>query len=154
MASRGTTHVPSVYILLRKGNTIAFLLRHNTDYMNGKYCVPTGHVEYLEEYTTAALRETQEEAGVTIDPANLRYIHTAARLHEGKDHVRLDIYFEATEWEGEAYNAEPQKHAELVWFEVDNLPYDKLIPSHAGVLKQIFAGKYFSKHGWSNSSGT
>jgi len=147
---RGTTQVPSVYILLRKEDKIAFLLRHNTDYMNGKYCVPTGHVENLEKYTVAATREAKEETGVTIQPEDLKYIHTAARLHEDKDHVRLDIYFEADKWHGDAHNAEPNKHSELVWFDANNLPYEKIIPSHAGVLKEILVGKQFSEHGWAN----
>jgi 8-oxo-dGTP pyrophosphatase MutT (NUDIX family) len=145
---RGTTQVPSVYILLRRSGKIAFLLRHNTDYMNGKYCTPTGHVEALERHTNAAIREAFEEAGVRIDPENLKYIHTAARLHEDKDHVRMDVYFEATDWEGKAHNAEPNKHRELVWFDAKALPYEKLIPSHAAVLKEILAGKKYSEHGW------
>src|SRR5215471_20134756 len=99
---RGTTHVPSIYVILRKAGKIAFLQRTNTDFMNGKYCLPGGHVEGLERYREAAVREAKEEAGVDIAESDLVFMHTLERFCG--DHVRVDVFFEATVWQGEPYN--------------------------------------------------
>lgn len=143
---RGTTCVPSVYTILRRDNKIAFVLRHNTDYMNGKYSLPAGHAEGDEAYTRAAAREALEEAGVHVDPAKVRHVHTMQR-HQG-DHIRVDIFFEADSWEGEPYNAEPQSHSELVWFADDDLPFEELMDFQADALRAIIRGETYSESGF------
>lgn len=143
---RGTTCVPSVYTILRRDNKIAFVLRQNTDYMNGKYSLPAGHAEGDEAYTVAAMREASEEAGVRVDPAQVRHIHTMQR-HRG-DHIRVDFFFEADSWEGEPYNAEPESHGELAWFADDDLPFDKLMDFQAAALRSIEKGETYSEFGF------
>ncbi len=143
---RGTTQVPSVYVILRHEGKIAFVMRQNTGFMDGFYSLPAGHVEDMETYKQAAVRETKEEAGVDIDEADLRYVHTVQR--HGGDHVRIDVYFEAEKWKGEPYNAEPERHSKLEWLDAGNLPNDEIQDYQARALQNIAKGEYYSQFGW------
>jgi 8-oxo-dGTP diphosphatase len=133
-------------MILRRDGKIAFVSRQNTDFMNGKYCVPSGHAEGEEAYRTAAIREALEEAGVRVDIADVRHVHTMQR-HQG-DHIRTDFFFEADSWEGEPYNAEPQSHGELVWFAEDDLPFEKIMDFQAAALRAIKKGETYSEFGF------
>lgn len=92
---RGTTNIPSVYVLLRKNGKVAFLKRANTGYKDGTFALPSGHVEAGESFRQAAVRETWEEVGVRVSPNELRQIYTMQR-NEGVDNIRVDVFFEAT----------------------------------------------------------
>lgn len=143
---RGTIHVPSVYIILRRQGNVAFVLRQNTDFMNGTYSLPAGHVESMETYREAAIREANEEVGVSIELQDLQFVHLMEREHG--DHIRMDVFFEAAAWCGEPYNAEPDVHGELAWFPADALPYEKLMDFQAAALRRIVAGDTYSEFGW------
>lgn len=65
---RGTTHIPEVSVLIRKGDKILFVLRTNTGWMDGFYALPGGHLEADENFTNAGVREAHEEVGITIGP--------------------------------------------------------------------------------------
>jgi 8-oxo-dGTP diphosphatase len=145
---RGTTNIPSVYILLKRDGKLAFVLRSNTDFKNGEYCLPAGHAEGLESFKHAAVREAKEEAGVTISPDNLRHLHTMHRYCG--DHVRVDVFFEAESWDGEPFNAEPESHSELAWFDEANLPFEKIVDWQAAALKSIQNDETYSEFKWPN----
>jgi 8-oxo-dGTP diphosphatase len=137
------------FVIFRKKGKIAFLLRENTNWMNGKYGLPAGKVEPNESATAAAIREVQEEVGVTIKPQDLKHLLTVYRTSSnyGEDRPWVDIIFEAGSWQGELHNAEPHKHADLVWLDPDNLP-DNLTPYVTFFLDQIAAGNHYAEHGW------
>ncbi len=133
------------YVILRKDNKVAFILRENTAWMNGYYGLPSGKVEKNERYLAAAVREAKEEAGVDITPKDLIPLHTSHRKEP--EMTWVDIYFEATSWEGEPYNAEPHMHAELKWLDPKKLPKN-IIPGVRFAIEQIAAGKIYSEFGW------
>lgn len=112
--------------------------------MNDHYGFPSGKVEKNESYAKAAVREAKEETGVDIDEGDLRFIHVMHRK-EGTDWV--DVYFEATKWQGEPRNAEPHMHSELAWFDLHKLP-DNTIPSVKFAIDQITKGSVYSEYGW------
>ena len=132
------------YLLIRRGNKLAFVLRSNTDWMKSHYGLPSGKVEKGESFTDAVIREAKEEIGIGIKPQDLKYVHTAHR-HEETDWV--DVYFEAVKWSGEPYNAEPQMHSDIAWLNPNDLPTNT-IPATVFALKEIGLGKYYSEYGW------
>ena len=139
-----TPYIASFVILKQAGKT-AFVLRANTRWMNGYYGLPSGKVEPGETYTQAAVREAKEEAGVDIEPQNLVFVHAAHR--HGKDSEWVDIYFEATQWQGKPYNAEPHKSSELAWLDSLALP-NNTVPTVRAALMAIQSGQLYSEHGW------
>jgi 8-oxo-dGTP diphosphatase len=136
------------YVILRKDGKIAFVLRSNTAWMNGYYGLPSGKVEQGEPFSKAALREAFEEAGVEISESNLSHVLTMHRKEaEDIDNTWVDVFFEAIQYEGEPYNAEPHVHDELAWLDPDNLP-ENIIPSVRAALDFIAAGERFAEWGW------
>lgn len=139
------TPYTAVYVIFRKADKIAFLLRQNTNYMNGHYGLPSGKVEKRESFTSAAVREIKEEVGVTLHRDDLKQIFTGQRVHP--DSAWVDIVFEAVNWEGEPYNAEPHVHGELAWLDPAHLP-DNMVPYVRFYIEQIWAGKTYAEFGW------
>ncbi|MGO4426306.1 hypothetical protein AB4Z54_48290, partial [Streptomyces sp. MCAF7] len=65
----------------------------------------------------------------------------------------LALFFEATEWEGEITNQEPDKCAGWRWFDTDDLPSDwtdpaNMIPYAAEALERIAKSRMYSEWGW------
>lgn len=135
-------------VILRKKGKIAFVLRANTNYMDGFYDLPSGKVEKEERLSRASKREGGEEAGVKIALSGLRLVHVMHRLGEDSEPKEwLDTYFEASEYQGEPYNAEPKSHDELAYFDPKKLP-DNLIPAVRFAIEKIEAGEIYSEYGW------
>lgn len=144
--SKSATARVAAYVIFRKNNKVAFVLRSNTGWMDGHWGLPSGKVDEGETYKQAAVREAKEEVGVDVLEEDLRYVHTAHR-HAEDDWV--DVYFEVLKWKGELVNNEPYIHSELGWFEVDKLP--KKIASVETALKAIENNIQYSEYGWGSS---
>lgn len=138
--------IPAVYLVLRKDNQVLLLRRANTGYQDGKYGLVAGHLDGDESATSAMVREAKEEAGITVKPEDLRFAHLAHRLNRNQPgQERVDIFFEATDWQGEIVNAEPEKCDDLSWFDAENLP-DDMLPFVRLVLADIARGKQYSEY--------
>lgn len=135
----------AAYVIFRRDNKIAFVLREHTKWMNGYYGLPSGKVELGESFSAAAIREAREETGVIVLAEDLRYLLTVHRL-DG-DSTWVDICFEATKWDGEPYNAEPEIHSKLTWLDPTDL-LKNVVPSVRFMLEQIQAGKTYAEYGW------
>jgi len=85
-----TPHIAS-YVVFRKGDRQALVLRSNTKWMNGYYGLVSGKVENNENFLQAAIREAKEEAGVVLTPKDLKYLMTMHRFEDGSDWV--DVFF-------------------------------------------------------------
>lgn len=137
----------AVFVILRRNDKIAFVMRSNTDWMNGYYGLPAGKVEVHERALAAAVREAKEEAGVIIAEEALTFVHTGHRRAEDDTLAWIDLVYEVDEWEGEPYNAEAEKHSELAWLDPTNLP-ENVVPSIRFELEKIQQGQVYSEYGW------
>lgn len=139
------------FVLLRRKNKIAMVLRKNTTYMDGYYGLPAGKSEWFEPFSVGAAREAREEAGIDINLAHLRFVHIAHRHGvaqiEQKFMDWVDVYFEADHWNGEPYNAEEHKAEHLEWLDLDNLP-ENIVPPQRAALEYIRDGVFYSEFGW------
>lgn len=139
----------SSYVIIRRDNKIAFVLRSKTGWLDGNYTVPAGKVEHQERFLQAAVREGKEEAGVILTQQDLIFVHMMHRSTDDATRYWIDVFFEAQKWKGEPYNAEPHMHGELVWLDPQNLPAN-MVPNVRYALEQIEIGKMYSEFGWAS----
>lgn len=134
------------YIIFRKEEKIALLLRENVTWMSGHYGLPAGKVENGEFFTACAVRESKEEVGVDVKPEDLNVVLVMHR-NSSDDMSWVDVFFEAVNWGGQLQNAEPDVHSELAWYSLDELP-ENTIPNVRFALEQIRDGKRYCEYDW------
>lgn len=135
------------FVIIRQNNKVVFVLRQNTDWMNGYYGLPSGKVEKGETFTECAIREAREEAGVTITEEDLRPVHFMHRKSTDDTDSWVDVYFEVSSYSGEVINGEPELHSAIEWLDLNDLPAN-IIPPVKAALENIKAGKIYSEFGW------
>lgn len=122
MTKKRNIAFPAVFLFLRDGNKILLTRRFKTDYFDGWYSVPAGHVDAGELPLDAIVREVKEEIGVTVEKKDITFVHCLYRTKHDETGDRVDIFFTATKWTGEITNAEPHKCDDVRWFPVRSLP--------------------------------
>jgi 8-oxo-dGTP diphosphatase len=135
----------AVFLIFRQGNEILLLRRFNTGHNDGSYSLVSGHVDDGETFIQAAIREADEEAGVKISSNDLSLAYV---LHnKNPDSVYVNIFLNVTKWEGEIFNAEPEKCDDLSWFDMENLP-ENTIDYIRHTLDEVEDGKNFGHYGF------
>ncbi|MDO8428981.1 MAG: NUDIX domain-containing protein [Candidatus Diapherotrites archaeon] len=137
--------IPAVYLVLVTDSILLMLKRKNTGYHDGEYGLVSGHLNGNESLVQAMVRETKEEAGITVLPENLKLIHVVNR--QSLDSERIDFFFLAKEWAGQIENKEPHKCAELKWFPLDQLPVNT-IPEVKQALENFKKNNFYSELNW------
>jgi 8-oxo-dGTP diphosphatase len=133
-------------ILRRRDGKILLGRRRQTSYCDGMLHLPSGHLEQDETAAEAVLRETREEVGVIVDPADLRLLHVLHRAGDGGAD-RVGLFYLADRWTGSPVNAEPDRCAELVWADPADLPPDVIAYPAQGIHAGL-AGQPYSEFGW------
>ena len=134
----------TVHLFFFREGQILLLRRLNTGYADGQYSVPAGHLDGDESVIAAGLREGLEEVGVQLAPSAL---HFSSVMHRREDDERVDFFFEVQRWDGEPFNAEPEKCDDVRWFAVDALP-ENMAPYVRQALGNHFSAKQFDEYGW------
>ncbi len=134
----------AVHLFFKRDADILLLRRFNTGYEDGNYSVPAGHLELGETVTQCAIREANEEVGVTLHPGDLEVVHVMNR--KGNDE-RIDFFVQVKSWDGEPTNCEPHKCDELSWSTLDHLPTN-VIPYVRHAIANVSAHIRFSEFGW------
>jgi 8-oxo-dGTP diphosphatase len=136
--------VPAAYVFLLRpapmpgGREVLLQLRRGTGYMDEHWAAVAGHVERGESVYDAGRREAAEEVGV--DEVDLVPWCAMQRTGTGEPiDERVDYFFTATSWSGSPRIMEPQKCADLRWFNLDALP-SPVVPHELRVLASIRAG--------------
>ena len=149
--SDSTGPVIDVHLILRDGDKI-LLSQRGGPYGYGQWHAPSGKLDPGEPLTVATAREAYEETGVIVDPDRLRLVHTVHHRQGGGARDRIGFFFEATQWDNEPVNQEPDKCLQLRWFTVHDLP-ENLIPyPAAGLRGYLDDGPGFTMHGWPDHS--
>lgn len=99
---------------------ILLLERQNTWYENGKYLPPGGIVDIDEEPESAAVRELFEETGLVVNKKDLVLVDNYKNEINGR--LFDNYYFITTACTGVATNKEPERHSNIDWFPIHNLP--------------------------------
>jgi mutator protein MutT len=134
----------TVHLLFFRENQVLMLRRFNTGYADGQYSVPAGHLDGGETVRAAAVREAEEETGVRIEAEDLSF---SSVMHRIEDDERVDFFVHVHKWQGEPFNAEPEKCDDMRWVDVDRLPENtveyvrRCIANHRNGLR-------FDEFGW------
>lgn len=112
------SHRVAVYVALRRGSDVLFMLRTGTGYRDGEYGLPSGKVEPGETLLEGACREVAEETGLVIEPSQLAFGHVMERTTPTG--TWLDWFFVCDHWNGLPANKEPAKCAELAWLDASH----------------------------------
>jgi 8-oxo-dGTP diphosphatase len=103
-----------------------------------------GNVEENEFAREALAREAREEAGIHVEPVDLRLIHVLHRHKLKKDETLLVLYFKAYRFEGEPESLEPKKFKDVKWLPVRSLP-EEVSKATKHVLEGIQRGEIYSE---------
>ena len=127
-------------ILYYKGK---ILLLKQTKPNGGNYTLVGGNVDSQEFARQALIRESYEEAGITLKEKDLQLVHV---LHKviGDEH-RMVMYFKAYRWEGELKARETHKFKEAELFYLESLPRN-LTETVRLVLEEYRKGRFYSEY--------
>jgi 8-oxo-dGTP diphosphatase len=134
----------AVHLFFIRNDQILMLRRYQTGYMDGYYSVPAGHLDGEEKVRNAGAREAQEEIGVRVDPEQMEF---AGVFHRREDSERVDFFFQVLKWEGEPFNAEPDKSDGICWVDIEHLP-ENTIPYVRQAIENYRSGVRFAEFGW------
>jgi len=136
---------PAVYLLLQKDNKLLLARRINTNFMDGYYSIPAGHLEGDETLTEAMIRETKEEIGIDLSKDQLVFVHAMNR--KSTDGERIDFFFKAQNCQDEPKIMEPHKCDAMDWYDLDNLP-ENIIPYVKKVITMVGKDINYSENDW------
>jgi len=134
----------TVHLFFFRGNQILLLRRFSTGYRDGEYSVPAGHLDGGETVMSAAAREAQEEVGVKIRLSDMVF---SSVMHRTEDDERVDFFVHVRQWQGDPFNAEPDKCDDLCWVDVNKLPVN-MVPYVRRALGNHLNSIRFDEFGW------
>ena len=126
-------------ILYDRGN---ILLLKQTKPNGGNYSLVGGNIDEGEYAKDALIRESFEEAGITLKARDLELVHILQK-NTSKEQ-RLVLYFKAMHWEGKARSRERDKFKSAEWFDVDRLPKN-LTATVKHVMREYRRGTRYSE---------
>ncbi len=135
----------SVFLFLIQDNKVLLIKRGNTGWMDGFYSVPAGALDGNETIESAVVREAREETGVEVDVSDIKLAHTIHCLTHGEEW--LGCFFITNKWIGEPKIMEPDKHTEVKWSNIDQLP-SEVIPYVKQALDSVSMNIPYSSYGW------
>jgi len=131
----------TVHLFFFRESKILLLRRFNTGFRDGEYSVPAGHLDGGETVLQAAAREAEEEIGVQIAESDMTF---STVMHRMEDDERVDFFVQVHQWQGEPFNAEPEKCDDLCWVDIHALPANT-IPYIRQALANHLTGRPFDE---------
>ncbi|WP_345671609.1 NUDIX hydrolase [Streptomyces similanensis] len=127
------------------GTEVLLSRRAGDVYAAGCWHLPSGHLDGpWEDVVTALVRETREETGLVVDPAEVRAALTVHHRSPAGG-ARLGVFFEVRRWHGAPQVREPQVCDAIGWFPIDALPEPMVAYCRAG-LDAYRAGARLAVH--------
>lgn len=126
-----------VHLILRRdgeaGAEILLSRRAGDVYAAGLWHLVSGHLDGPhEDVVDALIREAMEEAGVSIDAAEVRFAVAVHHRSPG-GMARTGLFFEVRTWQGAPYVREPAVCDAMGWFPLTALPEPMVAYCRAGL---------------------
>jgi len=114
-----------VAVLVMNGDRVLLEKRQHT-HGAGTWGPPGGHIDYGETLEQTAIRETQEETGLTISDVKFRVITND--IFEAEHKHFITVWMEAKYVSGEPKVNAPDEESEVGWFQWHGLPKPLFLP--------------------------
>ena len=134
-----------VISFLTKGNAVLLVRRRNQTFGKGLYSMVGGKLEENETLRQAIKREVFEETALDIPESSFELAHVFHR--KGTETELISLVFKADISNFSPHNNEPEKHDDMAFFEINNLP-ENIIPAHKQAIECIAKNITYSEHGW------
>jgi 8-oxo-dGTP diphosphatase len=115
-------------VIVRNGKVLMLLRSDACRNNRGMWTIPGGMVEPFERLEDAIRREVKEETG--LDVTAVEFMAVSDRTFDGEHWVSILYRCDAA---GEPMNAEPEKHVEIAWKNLNNLPENITSPSRDAI---------------------
>lgn len=116
---RDAFHVGANCIVFRDGKVLLGLRKGSGE---GMWGLPGGHLEWGERLEDAALRELEEETGLSGGTVEFAGVVNDVHERSGDVQHRIQFAFLIEDIKGEPELLEPEKCYEWKWFPVEKLP--------------------------------
>ena len=151
MVERFKTPSASILLLIKEVNgkkKVLLQRRQNTGFADGMWDFScSGHIEYGESMSRAAIREAEEELGISIPADSISFFTLVHKREAQRDLTYYNAYFVCYDFIGEPHVCEKDKCSELKWFDIDDLP-DDLIDDRKKAIQALISGVHYFEYGW------
>ncbi len=106
-------------VILNDEGQVLLVLRKKDPEIH-KWSIPGGKVDPFETLAHTIVREVEEETGLVVEVERL--LCTDESIQPEQDRHLLSLIYKVRYTGGEPQNREPQKHAEIRWFSLNELP--------------------------------
>ncbi len=106
----------------------------------GRYNGYGGKIDEKEKIRDAAARELLEESGVRASSERLQRVGDIT-FHQASVPEWRVHFFMVWDWKDEPRAVEPEKMGPPEWFDINHLPFSKLMPADVHYLPRLLAGE-------------
>jgi mutator protein MutT len=128
-------------MILPDGPSVLLTRRASGLPAGGCWQLPGGHLDPGESVLDCVVRETAEEVGISVTPADVRFVHVRHAFTRTGD-SRVVYLFVADGWTGTPRNAEPAHCDGIGFFPLEALPRP-MVPHLADALGGYRRGEPF-----------
>ncbi|MEU6275747.1 NUDIX domain-containing protein [Streptomyces populi] len=129
-----------------EGRVLLGLCHPDSKYAGGTWHYLAGRCE-RETAIDCLVRETKEEAGLTIAPEDVDLVHTVHHVGSPDARPRIVLVFQARSWTGTPEVLEPDRCVEWRWWTPQDLPAE-VVPYTRMAIDGILRGRPSSEQGW------
>ena len=121
--------------VIRDGNVLLVHRSPLKRFYPGVWDLFGGHVEAGESPDAALRREAREELGIEVLAAR-----RLGQIYDPVESAVVHVYA-VSSWEGEPVNAAPEEHAEVRWFDANELPESGALEAYGALLVTTLLGE-------------
>lgn len=115
------------YMIIFVDDKLLLMKRQGSGFHDGKFSVPSGHLESGETPLEAAARETFEETNLTVTEAEFSSV-IYRRVENIPNDDYVDFFFVCRSFTGTPKIMEPNKCSEIILAEIDELQEISMVP--------------------------
>lgn len=111
----------TIYIVNRKGEVLLQRRSKNRRFCPNMLGVIAGHVGYLEDPLTCAIREVNEEVGLIVDNCNIHELCSKYLVMEEENNHFMYPYYVITDMGEEEFVIQKEEVSYVKWYGIDNV---------------------------------